>query len=571
MKRLISCVLALLYVMAGFASGTWILHGKEYRVDTLYHAYIGPGTTQTSIKLAGPVNLRVFYTTTDLKNENVDVRAIKHKDTLTGLGTVSNAAESHSTSNRSYFAGINADFFSSSMPCGITVVDGEVYCSDQASGWSLFGIDANKIPYSGGGDFYVKLTAPDYSTAELSAMNLERGTNGLVLYSSRKGANTGTDSNGSEVVLIPDGEGNFLTPGATVRMRVQGNPSHAGSMPIPDDGYILSGSGTKESFVSNLSEGDVVEVRCAIRFNGFTGGKIQQALGGCPMLVSGGKVLDTENALDHLTSAQPRTAVGYNAEKNKLVMLVADGRSSISVGPISKVLADIMIYAGCSEAMNFDGGGSSTFYVKGEGVINQPSDGSERSVTDGLYLSTDAPQNDVTITTIRFMDYAKTLNQGDAYTPVIYGYNQYGVLVDRNVEGVTLSCGSSLGTITNDGTTLNASGSGTHMLTAGYGNLTTSLSVTVIGESGISSVDNSQALMIYPNPVEQGTAVSVDLQEVSDALLSVCRSDGVLVSRIAVNAGEKSVSFDTSEWDRGMYILNVIQDKNVKSLKLIVK
>lgn len=89
MKRLISCVLALLYVMAGFASGTWILHGKEYRVDTLYHAYIGPGTTQTSIKLAGPVNLRVFYTTTDLKNENVDVRAIKHKDTLTGLGTVS--------------------------------------------------------------------------------------------------------------------------------------------------------------------------------------------------------------------------------------------------------------------------------------------------------------------------------------------------------------------------------------------------------------------------------------------------------------------------------------------------
>ena len=68
MKRLISCVLALLYVMAGFASGTWILHGKEYRVDTLYHAYIGPGTTQTSIKLAGPVNLRVFYTTTDTKS-----------------------------------------------------------------------------------------------------------------------------------------------------------------------------------------------------------------------------------------------------------------------------------------------------------------------------------------------------------------------------------------------------------------------------------------------------------------------------------------------------------------------
>ena len=61
-------------------------------------------------------------------------------------------------------------------------------------------------------------------------------------------------------------------------------------------------------------------------------------------------------------------------------------------------------------------------------------------MTDGLYLSTDAPQNDVTITTIRFMDYAKTLNQGDAYTPVIYGYNQYVYLpfytYDLNINSI---------------------------------------------------------------------------------------------------------------------------------------
>ena len=65
-------------------------------------------------------------------------------------------------------------------------------------------------------------------------------TNGLS-YSSEKGANTGTDSNGSEVVLILMVKGNLLTPGATVRMRVQGNLSHAGSMLIPDNGYILFG------------------------------------------------------------------------------------------------------------------------------------------------------------------------------------------------------------------------------------------------------------------------------------------------------------------------------------------
>ena len=63
--------LAMMAASAASANTTWTLQSKEYQVDTLYHATIGPGTTQTSLQLFGPSNLRVYYTVTDLTNPNV--------------------------------------------------------------------------------------------------------------------------------------------------------------------------------------------------------------------------------------------------------------------------------------------------------------------------------------------------------------------------------------------------------------------------------------------------------------------------------------------------------------------
>ena len=59
-------------VLSAMAVGkTWNLQGSTYNVDTLYHAKVGPGTTQTELKVSGALNLKVFYTTTDITNENV--------------------------------------------------------------------------------------------------------------------------------------------------------------------------------------------------------------------------------------------------------------------------------------------------------------------------------------------------------------------------------------------------------------------------------------------------------------------------------------------------------------------
>lgn len=84
----------------------------------------------------------------------------------------------------------------------------------------------------------------------------------------------------------------------------------------------------------------------------------------------------------------PRTAIGLDG--NKFIAVVVDGRSSQAYGMSTPELARLMSALGCEYALNLDGGGSSTAWVSGEGVVNYPSDNKkwdhegERSVATAL-------------------------------------------------------------------------------------------------------------------------------------------------------------------------------------------
>lgn len=562
-RSIITSFIALLALQA-FGSATWTLNNKKYQVDTLFHAQIGPGTTMTSLKLEGPVKFRIFYTTTDLKNKNVDVRAIKHTDRLAGVSTISEAMKSHSNDHRRYFAGINADFFSKSSPCGITVVDNEVYGSTQSSGWYLFGMNANRIPMIGTGELAITVTSASGKNFSCHKLNRPRTANDLVVYTPRFGGSTGTDADGTEVLIKPIDNNNNLTPGTQVTMKIVSAPVvGTGNAAIPSGSYILSGNGLAATFLNDLKTGDEVKMRCAIRFNGITGGKVVQALGGCPAILSDGKVLDTDKVLDHLSSAQPRTAVGFNAARDTLVMLVADGRSAISVGPISKVLAGMMKCAGCSEALNFDGGGSTELYTDKFGIVNVPSDGGERKVTDGLYLSTDTPQDNV-VASIGFKDYAKKLAIGEIYRPVIYGYNQYGVLIDTDLKDVRLS--------TPDGVTFSSAEAGCYPLTASYGNISVSIAVTVDGSGSVGDITADTPLSCYPNPVRQGEYVYISAEDESVSSVRIYDINGRILSSQVHTGDNGKVAISTAALPRGIYLLETFfnNNRNNKLVKLIV-
>jgi hypothetical protein len=108
------------------------------------------------------------------------------------------------------------------------------------------------------------------------------------------------------------------------------------------------------------------------------------------MAVSGDRsiLLDGVRTVINDRLLHPRTAVGIDADANKLLFLVIDGRSAVSRGYTMVELANMMLALGAENALNLDGGGSSTLYsrkVTGEmGIINEPSDGTERKVANGV-------------------------------------------------------------------------------------------------------------------------------------------------------------------------------------------
>lgn len=112
---------------------------------------------------------------------------------------------------------------------------------------------------------------------------------------------------------------------------------------------------------------------------------MKNVVGGRPTLLFNGEKTDTSvHAV--LCQKNPRTAVGLDKSKNVVFLVVVDGRAATRVGMTCPELADLMKDLGAYNALAFDGGGSSTMWLEGKGVLNHPTDGSERVVSNHLAL-----------------------------------------------------------------------------------------------------------------------------------------------------------------------------------------
>ncbi|MDQ0028445.1 phosphodiester glycosidase family protein [Arthrobacter bambusae] len=80
----------------------------------------------------------------------------------------------------------------------------------------------------------------------------------------------------------------------------------------------------------------------------------------------------------------PRTFAGTDAQ-GRTMLVTADGRSTASLGLSLKEEADVAMSLGMVQAMNLDGGGSTTTVAEGK-VQNSPSGGSERAIGDALLV-----------------------------------------------------------------------------------------------------------------------------------------------------------------------------------------
>ncbi len=109
-----------------------------------------------------------------------------------------------------------------------------------------------------------------------------------------------------------------------------------------------------------------------------------------PLAISGESILLLDRRLQVTNDREmhPRTAIGIDRDTRRLLLLVVDGRQSFSRGYTLVELARTLRRLGAEDALNFDGGGSSTMAGEGRSgrvrVLNSPSDGSQRSIPDGL-------------------------------------------------------------------------------------------------------------------------------------------------------------------------------------------
>ncbi|HCR49675.1 MAG TPA: hypothetical protein DIW24_08600 [Bacteroidetes bacterium] len=115
--------------------------------------------------------------------------------------------------------------------------------------------------------------------------------------------------------------------------------------------------------------------------------RVGQAIGAGPMVVWDGKTIYT--AMDELfwrtsiPNIHPRSAVGIKSDGSVVLMLV-DGRQTVSRGVSLTELGDLMRSVGATQAMNLDGGGSSTLVVKGQ-LLNRPVGGTtQREVVSAI-------------------------------------------------------------------------------------------------------------------------------------------------------------------------------------------
>lgn len=106
---------------------------------------------------------------------------------------------------------------------------------------------------------------------------------------------------------------------------------------------------------------------------------MQEAVSGQPTLVWNGQVRD--NPADHCGATRARTSVGFDESMSTMYLAVVEEVNG-SPGKTCNQMAAFMQSLGAHSALNQDGGGSSTMWLAGSGVVNSPTDGQQRSLVN---------------------------------------------------------------------------------------------------------------------------------------------------------------------------------------------
>ncbi|GAA0932780.1 phosphodiester glycosidase family protein [Kribbella koreensis] len=276
-------------------------------------------------------------------------------------------------------AGVNGDFFDindTTAPLGVGIDHGRLV-NAPAAGHN----DTAVIGKDGLGriaQVFLQGTATDDDAVKLDLTNLNSpGVNagGIGLYTPEWGDAPRTRT----VDGVPDVREVLLRDGVVVS-----SATTPGTTPLAANELALIGRDAGAVSLAAFEPGDKVEVHYGPRPDALDAAV---AISGNFQLAHDGKVPDDVPDAD----LAPRTAVGFTENGRRMVLLTVDGRATGSRGLSLKEMGQLMVGLGADDVLNLDGGGSSTMLARSPGeaapeVVNDPSDGGERLVPNGLGL-----------------------------------------------------------------------------------------------------------------------------------------------------------------------------------------
>ncbi|MEP6619705.1 MAG: phosphodiester glycosidase family protein [bacterium] len=353
--------------------------------DTVQTRVIADGVTQRYVySPRGPWAVQVL---------DVDLARCNAAVSVKGLGSAPSGAAGRVRTTEllrglseqtQVIGGVNADFFSLAAPLGVPVgalvVDGIVVAGpgDQ----SVLAVDSAGVPRITMLHVNGTLTTAGRTLPVTNWNRVARG--GIAFLDAHYAPRTDTASGVIEVIVTGRNPSRVIDVD-TLTLGV-GIPA--------DGGVIIAGPNAPaaaRAALRSLVAGDTVRVDVAL-----SPLHPRDAVGGRPWLIRDGVVnasIDSGGPASFNVGRNPRTAAGLADNGRRLILAVVDGRQKpYSDGMSLRELATLMTALGARDAINLDGGGSTTLVfadpdTRALRIANRPSDKEgERAVGDALAI-----------------------------------------------------------------------------------------------------------------------------------------------------------------------------------------
>lgn len=402
----------------------------------------------------------------DLNDQYTELKGLFNPDGIPNRDKVSKMVEKSGA-----IAAVNGDFFNyQPLPStlGAMISEGEMISSPRSLDQALPTFYISNSNNAGVDYLDRKMVVTNLNNNSQIAISLVNKIttyyDNVVLLNKHWGKESFGNKFNSEMVEV------LVIDGVVMDKRIGGQ---AFSIPQDGSGYVLA---SKNQILNNLNIGDRLDLELAT-VPDIDG--IKFAIGGGSIVLKNGEISSTDM---NVTGNHPRTGIGVNKDSTELILVTIDGRDTSFVGVSQEMFGSILRELGAYNAINLDGGGSTTMAIKpidedNATVVNKLSEGSERLVVNAVGVFSNAPVEDLSYLKISTDDNKMFIDTTRSFS--VKGFDKNHNPIDLDDSEIELTIEDIEGIITDN--KFKATSEGRGKVIATYDDISTSMDIEVLG------------------------------------------------------------------------------------------